>query len=55
MQSIYDKHAANSVLNKEKLKPFPLKSVMRHRLHSYFQYSARTLRTIRKEKEKREK
>jgi hypothetical protein len=35
VKAIYDKPAANIIINAEKLKPFPLKSGMRHYPHSF--------------------
>jgi hypothetical protein len=38
-KGLYDKPAANSTLNSEKLKPFPLKSGMRQGAHYPHSYS----------------
>ena len=39
VKAIYDKPTANSVLNGEKLKPFPLRSGTRQGSHSHHYYS----------------
>ena len=40
IKAIYDKPSANSILNGEKLKVFPLKSGTRQGAHSHHYYSA---------------
>jgi hypothetical protein len=39
VKAIYDKSAANIILNGEKLKPFPINSGMGQVAHSFYTYS----------------